>query len=134
MRFNAARSDSIRPAIDRIWVGVALPVRSALPAMLASALLGGFSGVVFLAILVLPFQGLVICRIGDNTATRVRSRRGYSVRTWTFLLSANVAGCSLGILTFSTPCLNAASMRSVATSGGKRNDRWKAPYSRSEKK
>jgi hypothetical protein len=42
--------------MDRICVGVALPVRSALPAMLASALLGGFSGVVFLAILVLPFK------------------------------------------------------------------------------
>jgi len=53
-RFTAARSDSMRPAIDRICVGVALPVRSALPAMLASALLGGFSGVIFLAILVLP--------------------------------------------------------------------------------
>jgi hypothetical protein len=47
----------MRPAMDRICVGVALPVRSALPAMLASALLGGFSGVVFLAILVLPFEG-----------------------------------------------------------------------------
>jgi hypothetical protein len=55
-RFTAARSDSIRPAMDRICVGVALPVRSALPAMLASALLGGFSGVVFLDILVLPFE------------------------------------------------------------------------------
>jgi len=55
-RFTAARSDSIRPAMDRICVGVALPVRSALPAMLASALLGGLSGVVFLDILVLPFE------------------------------------------------------------------------------
>ena len=55
-RFTAARSDSMRPAMDRICVGVALPVRSALPAMLASALLGGFSGVVFLDILVLPFE------------------------------------------------------------------------------
>ena len=55
--FNAARSDSMRPAMDRICVGVALPVRSALLAMLASPLLGGFSGVVFLAILVLPFEG-----------------------------------------------------------------------------
>ena len=36
----------MRPAMDRICVGVALPVRSALLAMLASALLGGFSGVV----------------------------------------------------------------------------------------
>jgi hypothetical protein len=54
-RFNAARSDSIRPAMDRICVGVAFPVRSALPAMLASALVGGFSGVLFLAMLVLPF-------------------------------------------------------------------------------
>jgi hypothetical protein len=40
----------MRPAIERICVGVALPVRRALPAMLASALLGGFSGVVFLVI------------------------------------------------------------------------------------
>ena len=47
----------MRPAMDRICVGVVLPVRSALLAMLASALLGGFSGVVFLAILVLPFEG-----------------------------------------------------------------------------
>ena len=120
--------------MDRIWVGVALPVRSALPAMLASALLGGFSGVVFLAIWFLPFQGLVICRIGDNSVLACISNRGYSVRTWTFLLSANVAGCSLGIFTFSTPFLNAASMRSAAASGGNRNDLWKAPYSRSEKK
>jgi hypothetical protein len=56
-RFNAARSDSMRPAMDRICVGVALPVRSALPAMLASALLGGFSGVVFLAISGPSFRG-----------------------------------------------------------------------------
>jgi hypothetical protein len=40
----------MRPAIERIWAGVALPVRSALPATLASCLVGGFSGVVFLAI------------------------------------------------------------------------------------
>jgi hypothetical protein len=45
----AARSDSIRPAIERICAAVAFPVRRALPAMLASARVGGFSGVVFLA-------------------------------------------------------------------------------------
>ena len=56
------------------------------------------------------------------------------MRTWTFLLFAIVAGCSLGIFTFSTPFLNSASMRSAAASGANRNDRWKAPYSRSEKK
>ena len=37
----------MRPAIDRICVGVALPVRIALDATLASAFVGGFSGVVF---------------------------------------------------------------------------------------
>ena len=63
VRFSAARSDSMRPAMDRICVGVALPVRSALPAMLASALVGGFSGVVFLAILVLPFEGSTYGRV-----------------------------------------------------------------------
>jgi hypothetical protein len=52
---EAARSDSIRPAIDLICARVAFPVRSARPAMLASILVGGFSGVVFLAMgLILP--------------------------------------------------------------------------------
>jgi hypothetical protein len=40
----------MRPAIDLICAGVALPVRSALPATLASCFVGGFSGVDFLAI------------------------------------------------------------------------------------
>jgi hypothetical protein len=35
--------------MDLICAGVAFPVRSARPAMLASILVGGFSGVVFLA-------------------------------------------------------------------------------------
>jgi hypothetical protein len=39
----------MRPPIDRICAGVALPVLMALDATLASALVGGFSGVVFLA-------------------------------------------------------------------------------------
>jgi hypothetical protein len=41
----AARSDLMPPAIERIWLEVALPVRRALPAI-PSALLGGFSRVV----------------------------------------------------------------------------------------
>jgi hypothetical protein len=49
VRLTAARSDSMRPAIERICAGVAFPVRRALPAMLASASVGGFSGVVFIA-------------------------------------------------------------------------------------
>jgi hypothetical protein len=57
----------------------------------------------------------------------------HSVRTCTFLLSL-AADCNLGILTLSTPFLNAAAMRSPAASGGRRKERWKAPYSRSEKK
>jgi len=39
----------MRPAIDRICAGDPLPVRSALPARLASSFVGGFSGVDFLA-------------------------------------------------------------------------------------
>jgi hypothetical protein len=39
----------MRPAIDRICAGDALPLRSALPATLASSFVGGFSGVDFLA-------------------------------------------------------------------------------------
>jgi hypothetical protein len=67
----------MRPAMDRICVGVALPVRSALPAMVASALVGGFSGVVFLAILVLPFEGSTVAPvIGDHRATRVACKSG----------------------------------------------------------
>ena len=51
--YEGAKSEaSTGPAtiIERICAGVALPVRSALPATLASCLVGGFSGVVFLAI------------------------------------------------------------------------------------
>ena len=50
LRLSDARSDSMRPAIDLICAGVALPVRRALPATLASCFVGGFSGVDFLAI------------------------------------------------------------------------------------
>jgi hypothetical protein len=71
--------------MDRICVGVAFPVRSALPAMLASALLGGFSGVVFFAIcLLLSFERLTchqtkpIRRDFDTCASKGRD---YSVRT-----------------------------------------------------
>jgi hypothetical protein len=49
LRLREARSDSMRPAMERICAGDALPVRSALPARLASCLLGGLSGVDFLA-------------------------------------------------------------------------------------
>jgi hypothetical protein len=53
----------MRPAIERICAGVALPVRSALPARLASRLVGGFPGVVFLAIGTDPSKGLSIIQI-----------------------------------------------------------------------
>jgi hypothetical protein len=49
-RTTAERSDSMRPAMDRVSAGVALPVASARPAALAALLAGGFSAVVVLAI------------------------------------------------------------------------------------
>jgi hypothetical protein len=52
-RFAVAdRSDSIRPAIDRVTGGLAWPVRRGEAALLPIALDGGFSGVVFLLIAV----------------------------------------------------------------------------------
>jgi hypothetical protein len=56
LRAAAARSDSIRPAIERIWAGVAFPFESAPPAMLAVRLLGGFSGVVLRVRITSPFR------------------------------------------------------------------------------
>jgi hypothetical protein len=47
---TADRSDSIRPAIDRVTAGLAFPVLSGGDALLPILLDGGFSGVVFLAI------------------------------------------------------------------------------------
>jgi hypothetical protein len=84
----------MRPAIERIWAAVALPVRRALPAMLASVLVGGFSGVVFFVMISSSSWAATFNaqRVG---AARRRRRRCFQPKRFS-LIEINPLGVELG--------------------------------------
>jgi hypothetical protein len=70
----------MRPAIDRICAVDALPVRNALPATLASSLVGGLSGVDFLAMCASVHPWLLLLEAwGAATLMQVNETRAAAV-------------------------------------------------------